>query len=156
MFTSYMHHVRIYKMTDSKWVQLRSLEFSTDYILNEIKFNQNVTTSLRGIPRPSFLEVPDLFSFLDSPRNRFYHSSDPRGPHQNSPRTSKILKLFFEHLNMKKMKISEICRDFSVFIFVFQDYLSIFGIISEHSELWNINSMLKFFSELFWIFGGIF
>ena len=32
----------------------------------------------RGIPRPSFLEVPDLFSLLDSPRNRFYHSSDPR------------------------------------------------------------------------------
>ena len=31
----------------------------------------------RGIPRPSFLEVPDLFSLLDSPRNRFYHSSDP-------------------------------------------------------------------------------
>ena len=32
----------------------------------------------RGIPRPSILEVPDLFSLLDSPRNRFYHSSDPR------------------------------------------------------------------------------
>ena len=31
-----------------------------------------------GIPHPSFLEVPDLFSLLDSPRNRFYHSSDPR------------------------------------------------------------------------------
>ena len=31
----------------------------------------------RGIPRPSFLEVPDLFSLLDSPKNRFYHSSDP-------------------------------------------------------------------------------
>ena len=25
----------------------------------------------RGIPRPSILEVPDLFSLLDSPRNRF-------------------------------------------------------------------------------------
>ncbi len=44
----------------------------------------------RGIPRPSILEVPDLFSLLDSPRNRFYHSSDPRGPRQNSSRTSKI------------------------------------------------------------------
>jgi hypothetical protein len=32
----------------------------------------------RGIPRPSFLEVQDLFSLLNSPRNRFYHSSDPR------------------------------------------------------------------------------
>ena len=32
----------------------------------------------RGIPRPSILEVPDLFSPLDSSRNRFYHSSDPR------------------------------------------------------------------------------
>ena len=29
----------------------------------------------RGIPRPSFLAVPYLFSLLDSPRNRFYHSS---------------------------------------------------------------------------------
>ena len=37
----------------------------------------------RGIPRPSFLKVPDLFSLLDSPRNRFYHSSDPRGPRQH-------------------------------------------------------------------------
>ena len=43
-----------------------------------------------GIPRPSILEVPDLFSLLDSPRNRFYHSSGPRGPRQNSSRTSKI------------------------------------------------------------------
>ena len=32
----------------------------------------------RGIPRPSFLEVPDLFLLLDSPRNIFYHSSGPR------------------------------------------------------------------------------
>ena len=32
----------------------------------------------RGIPRPSVLEVPDLFSLLDSPRNRFYNSSAPR------------------------------------------------------------------------------
>ena len=32
----------------------------------------------RGIPRPSILEVPDLFSLLDSPRNRFYNSSAPR------------------------------------------------------------------------------
>ena len=32
----------------------------------------------RGIPRPSILEVPDLFSLLNSPRNRFYHSSTPR------------------------------------------------------------------------------
>ena len=32
----------------------------------------------RGIPRPSILEFPDLFSLLDSPRNRFYNSSAPR------------------------------------------------------------------------------
>ena len=32
----------------------------------------------RGTPRPSFLEVLDLFSLLDSLRNRFYHSSNPR------------------------------------------------------------------------------
>ena len=32
----------------------------------------------RGIPHPSILEVPDLFSLLDSPRNRFYNSSAPR------------------------------------------------------------------------------
>ena len=49
----------------------------------------------RGIPRPSILEVPDLFSLLDSPRNRFYHSSGPRGPRQNSSRTSKIRPFHF-------------------------------------------------------------
>ena len=32
----------------------------------------------RGIPRPSILEVPDFFSLLDSPRNKFYHSSAPQ------------------------------------------------------------------------------
>jgi hypothetical protein len=47
----------------------------------------------RGIPRPSFLEVPDLFLPLDSSRNRFYHSSGPRGPRQTSSRTSKIGQL---------------------------------------------------------------
>ena len=44
----------------------------------------------RGIPRPSILEVPDLFSLLDSPRNRFYHSSNPRVLAKISSRTSKI------------------------------------------------------------------
>ena len=46
----------------------------------------------RGIPRPLFLEVPDLFSLLDSPRNRFYHSSDPRflAKIPRGPRTLKI------------------------------------------------------------------
>ena len=47
----------------------------------------------RGIPRPSILEVPDLFLPLDSPRNRFCHSSDPRGPRQNFSRTSKLDKI---------------------------------------------------------------
>ena len=32
----------------------------------------------RGIPRHSILEVLDLFSLLDSPRNKFYHSSAPQ------------------------------------------------------------------------------
>ena len=31
-----MHYVRISRMTDSEWVQLRSLEFSAGYFLNEI------------------------------------------------------------------------------------------------------------------------
>ena len=46
----------------------------------------------RGIPRPSILEVPDFFSLLDSPRNRFYHSSDPRvlAKIPRGPRTLKI------------------------------------------------------------------
>ena len=35
----------------------------------------------RGIPRPSILEVPDLFSLLDSPRNRF-----------NTPRLLEVLE----------------------------------------------------------------
>ena len=30
-----------------------------------------------GTRNSSFLVVPDLFSLLNSPRNRFYHSSDP-------------------------------------------------------------------------------
>ena len=46
----------------------------------------------RGIPRPSFLGVPDLFSLLNSPRNRFYHSSDPwfLAKIPRGPRTLKI------------------------------------------------------------------
>ena len=37
----------------------------------------------------------------------------------------------------------------SVKIFVFQDYRSILGIITKHSELWNIDSMPKFFFGFF-------
>ena len=49
----------------------------------------------RGIPRPSILEVPDLFSLFDSPRNRFYHSSNPRGPRQISRGPRKFAALVF-------------------------------------------------------------
>jgi hypothetical protein len=88
------------------------------YLINWLRLGM-----ARGIPRSSFPEVPDLFSLPDSPRNRFYHSSAPRGPRKNSPRTSKILNFLFEHLNMKKKenfrKFSEICHDFSVFILLF-------------------------------------
>ena len=49
----------------------------------------------QGVPWSSFPEVLDLFSLPDSPRNRFYHSSAPRGPRQNSQRTSKIQKVQF-------------------------------------------------------------
>ena len=56
---------------------------------------QLVVGMAQGIPRLSFLEVPDLFSLFDSQRNRFYHSSNPRGPRQNSSRTSKIGYLVF-------------------------------------------------------------
>ena len=51
--------------------------------------HRSILGMARGIPRPLFLEVLDLFSLLDSPRNRFYHSSDPRGPRQNFSWTSK-------------------------------------------------------------------
>ena len=43
-----------------------------------------------GTRSSSFPKVPDLYSHPDSPRNRFYHSSIPRGHPQNSSRTSKI------------------------------------------------------------------
>ena len=51
--------------------------------------SRNVHPIRDGTRNSSILEVPDLFSLLDSPRNRFYHSSSPRGPRQNSSRTSK-------------------------------------------------------------------
>ena len=38
---------------------------------------------------------PGLFFTPRTPRNRFYHSSGPRGPRQNSLRTSKIGLLTF-------------------------------------------------------------
>ena len=72
----------------------------------------------RGIPRPSILEVPDLFSLLDSPKNRFYNCSIPR---QNSPRTSKIPNFLFEHFkNENVRKFSAICQDFSVLFLFFR------------------------------------
>ena len=90
----------------------------------------------RGIPRPSILEVPDLFSLLDSLRNKFYHSSAPRilakicwGPRK--------YWISFKYGNFRKF--SEICRNFSVF----KDQ---FGIIT---QLWNIKSMLNFFLNFF-------
>ena len=46
------------------------------HLIRQIKMKQ--LGMARGIPRPSILEVPELFSLLDSPRNRFYHSSAPR------------------------------------------------------------------------------
>jgi hypothetical protein len=59
----------------------------------------------RGIPRPSILEVPDLFSLLDSPRNRFYHSSDPRvlakiprGPRKSNIRLFTMAEFACYHL----------------------------------------------------------
>ena len=50
----------------------------------------------RGIPRPSILEVPDLFSLLDSPRNRFYNSSAPRvlAKIRRGPRNTEYRKIF--------------------------------------------------------------
>jgi hypothetical protein len=49
----------------------------------------------RGIPRPSILEVPDIFSLFDSPMNRSYHSSNPRGPRQISRGPRKLAALVF-------------------------------------------------------------
>ena len=104
----------------------------------------------RGIPRPSILEVPDLFSLPDSPRNRFHHSSDPR---QNTPRTPKIQNFIFEQLNMKKnenfRKFSEICQDFSAFQFNFWTYYQTFQTLK-----YKFNAV--FFFRIFQNFGGIF
>ena len=67
--------------------------------------------------------------FLVPPSSRsrtFFHSSipqgidsDPRGPCQNSLRTSKVLNFLFGHLNMKKMKISENFQKFVEIFLVF-------------------------------------
>jgi hypothetical protein len=110
----------------------------------------------RGIPRPSILEVLDFFSLLNSPRNRFYNSSAPRllAKIPRGPRKHWIsfLSTFLYKENENIRKFLAICQKFSVFITVFQNNQSIFGIITEHSKFWNINSMLKFFIHFFFIF----
>ena len=87
----------------------------------------------RGIPRPSFLEVPDLLSLLDSPRNRFYHSSNPRGPRQNSTRTSKLGNFPKTKLGINSIKIRTLNSNLK-------------------SETWNHNLFLKWFD--LWTFSN--
>ena len=114
----------------------------------------------RGIPRPSILEVPDLFSLLDSPRNRFYNSSAPRflAKIWRGPRKYRI-----SFLSTSKMKISENFQQFvKIFLFLF-----LFFKITDHFlvllpnipnfKIW-IQCWKFFFDFLFdfffWIFGG--
>jgi hypothetical protein len=70
-----------------------------------------------GIPRPSFLEVPDLFSLLDSPRNRFYHSSDPRVLAKIPGGSQKYQKLqhFLEKFHKKNLREKKIALIIEIF-----------------------------------------
>ena len=60
----------------------------------------------RGITRPLFLKVLDLFSLLDSPRNRFYHSSDPQvlAKTPRGPRKYQIVQHFLEKFHRKNLR----------------------------------------------------
>ena len=107
----------------------------------------------RGIPRSLILEVPDLFSLLDSPRNRFYNSSAPRvlaknrRDLENTELPLQEIKFIYKKKNENIRKFSAIFQDFSIFISVYQDNRSLFGIITKHSKLYNMNSMLKIFFD---------
>ena len=61
------------------------------------------------IPRPSFLEVPDFFSLLDSPRNRFGSSrSLPKFAEDLESTEFSFWALKYEK-NENFRKFSEIC-----------------------------------------------
>ena len=90
---------------------------SSNIFPREGNFREYRVGMARGIPRPSILEVPDLFSLLDSPRNRFYNSSAPRflAKIRRGPRKYRI-----SFLNTSKMKISENFQQFvKNFLFLF-------------------------------------
>ena len=107
----------------------------------------------RGIPRPSILEVPDLFSLLDSPRNRFYNSSAPRllAKIHRGPRKYRMSTL--------KIKISENFQQFvKIFLFYFCfsgkpiNFWYYYRTFRTLKYKFNADFFLIFFSN----FGGIF
>ena len=119
---------------------------------SEYQFVMSEVGMARGIPRPSFLEVPYFFSLLDSPRNRFYHSSDPQVL-AKIPRGPRTLKIW------SKRPISCICGYMywlEIFKITFQNglFLQYFLLLAVWDNFfhWNINDHIKVSYILFWIF----
>ena len=104
----------------------------------------------RGIPRPSILEVPDLFSLLDSPRNRFYHSSAPRI----------LAKIFRGPWNTEFPLSMRILENFQKFVEILLFLYLLFSISSWYyypTLKYKINAdFFEFFPKFIWIFVGIF
>ena len=82
MMTVLMHNERIFRQFCSKRRKLGTNgDFSLPDGCNTFSYSQRgfgIIMIRDGTRNPSFLVDPDLFSLLDFPRNRFYHSSDPR------------------------------------------------------------------------------
>ena len=95
----------------------------------------------RGIPRPSFLEVPDLFSLLDSPRNRFYHCSDPRVL-AKIPRGPRKLKIWSKRSwNFQNTFQNGVFLQYFLLLAVWDNFFH-----------WNIYVHIKVRYILFWFF----
>ena len=100
---------------------------------------------VQGIPHSLFPEVLDLFSLSDFLTNRFYHSSAPRGPRQNLPRSTKRNENF--------QKFVEICLfSFLFFRITNQFWVLLFRTLKHKFNA--VNSFLIFFQNFF-DFGGL-
>ena len=61
-----MHYVRISRMTDSEWVQLRCLNFSTGYFFNQTKMKQLVV-SFFVLSKLIMVKNDQIWSFFHLP-----------------------------------------------------------------------------------------
>ena len=98
----------------------------------------------RGIPCPSILEVPDFFSLLDSPRNKFYHSLALRI-------LSKICRGLENTEFPLNMKISESFQKFVDFFLFFS--ISFWYYYPTLKYKINAEFFFNFFQNLFEFFG---